>query len=60
MDWYVESASNPADGLSRAGLEGAWTRAQGWQLKEVPCPAFFRVETALVDSVEAIVAGAIP
>ena len=36
---YVESASNPADGLSRAGLEDAWTCAQGWALKEVPCPA---------------------
>ena len=57
---YVESASNPADGLSRAGLEDAWTRAQGWTLKEVPCPAFFEMETATADSIEAIVSSAIP
>ena len=57
---FVESASNPADGLSRAGLEDPWTRAQGWQLKEVPCPAFFQMESALVDSVAAIMHGAIP
>jgi len=57
---YVESASNPADGLSRAGLEDPWTRAQGWQLKEVPCPMFFQMESALVDSIDAIVNGAIP
>ena len=38
---YVESASNPADGLSRDGLSDAWTQAPGWTLKEVPCPAFF-------------------
>ena len=57
---YVESASNPADGLSRAGLEDAWTCAQGWTLKEVPCPAFFDMEDASVQSVEAIVSGALP
>ena len=56
---YVESASSPADGLSRAGLEDAWTRAQGWTLKEVPCPDFFRMETATVDSLRAIVDGAL-
>ena len=57
---YVESASNPADGLSRAGLEDAWTRAQGWTLKEVPCPDFFHMESATADSIEAIVSAAIP
>ena len=57
---YVESASNPADGLSRAGLEDAWTLAQGWTLKEVPCPAFFDMDSALVDSVDAILSGALP
>ena len=57
---YVESASNPADGLSRAGLEDAWTNAQGWTLKEVPCPDFFQMESATADSIEAIVSGAIP
>ena len=57
---FVESASNPADGLSRAGLEDAWTRAQGWTLKEVPCPEFFRMESATVDSVQSIVTAALP
>ena len=54
---YVESASNPADGLSRAGLEDAWTLAQGWSLREVPCPDFFHMDDANVQSIHAIVAG---
>jgi hypothetical protein len=57
---YVESASNPADGLSRAGLEDAWTKAQGWTLKEVPCPNLFQMETASVDSIQSIVDAALP
>ena len=57
---YVESASNPADGLSRAGLEDAWTKAQGWTLKEVPCPKLFQMETASVDSIQSIVDAALP
>ena len=27
--------SNPADGLSRAGMEDAWTLQQGWTLQEL-------------------------
>jgi hypothetical protein len=57
---YVESASNPADGLSRAGLEDAWTKAQGWTFKEVPCPKFFQMETASVDSIQSIIDAALP
>ena len=34
VDW-VDSQSNPADGLSRAGLADAWTLAQNWVLHEV-------------------------
>ena len=35
--WYasVDSKSNPADGLSRAGLSDQWTREQSWHLHEV-------------------------
>ena len=35
--WYewVDSDANPADGLSRAGLEDAWTLAQGWDLTDL-------------------------
>ena len=57
---YVESASNPADGLSRDGIEDAWTVAQGWTLKQVPCPSFFDMDTALVDSVRSIVTATVP
>lgn len=39
--WYewIDSASNPSDGLSRAGLEDDWTLKQGWILDEYPFPA---------------------
>ena len=35
--WYewIDSKSNPADGLSRAGLSDQWTREQSWHLHEV-------------------------
>ena len=33
---WVDTTSNPADGLSRDGVRDAWTRAQGWQVQEVP------------------------
>ena len=31
IEW-IDSASNPADGLSRAGLLDPWTQTQGWDL----------------------------
>ena len=34
VDW-VDSQSNPADGLSRAGVHDSWTMAQGWVIREV-------------------------
>ena len=57
---YIETASKPSDGLSRAGIEDAWTLAQGWTLKEVPCPECFQMESALVDSIQSIVTAALP
>ena len=33
---WVGTASNPADGLSRAGSADAWTQARGWQLWGFP------------------------
>ena len=33
LEW-IDSHSNPADGLSRAGLEGSWTKRQNWALSE--------------------------
>ena len=37
VEW-VPSASNPADGLSRAGMEDLWTQQQGWQLTQAVIP----------------------
>ena len=34
VEW-VDSQSNPADGLSRAGLRDGWTLAQDWVLHEI-------------------------
>ena len=37
IEW-VDSKSNPADGLSRAGLQDPWTRVQCWRLSEAKVP----------------------
>ena len=44
---WVGTASNPADGLSRAGLEDAWTQARGWQLQELPESSLKAIEDYL-------------
>ena len=38
--WYewLDSDSNPADGLSRSGLSDAWTLAQPWAIQEYSFP----------------------
>ena len=41
IDW-VDSGSNPADGLSRDGITDAWTCSQNWSLRELTgkqCPS---------------------
>ena len=40
---WIDSDSNPADGLSRDGLEDVWTRAQRWSLAEAPILDDFHV-----------------
>ena len=35
---WVDSESNPSDGLSRLGLECQWTQPQCWSLSEVVSP----------------------
>ncbi|CAE7864667.1 unnamed protein product [Symbiodinium necroappetens] len=35
---WVDSDSNPSDGLSRDGLCDVWSQAQDWHLEEVPFP----------------------
>ena len=32
---WIDSKSNPSDGLSRKGLADEWTIAQGWKLVEL-------------------------
>ena len=32
---WIDSDSNPSDGLSRLGINDAWTLAQGWRLREL-------------------------
>ena len=43
--WYewIDSASNPADGLSRDGIRDQWTLKQGWEITEIPPEEFQRV-----------------
>ena len=43
--WYewIDSASNPSDGLSRDGVKDKWTADQGWDLTEIPPEAFRKV-----------------
>ena len=37
LDW-VDSHSNPADGLSRLGMSDPWTTQQGWALSTAQHP----------------------
>ena len=37
VEW-IDSESNPSDGLSRAGCTDAWTRRQGWELSQGAAP----------------------
>ena len=36
---WIDSESNPADGLSRDGLQDTWTSSQPWRLQEFPFPS---------------------
>ena len=46
MAWFewIDSDSNPADGLSRDGLLDQWTIQQGWELLEFGQPEMDRVK----------------
>ena len=35
---WIDSASNPSDGLSRLGIEDSWTQTQPWHLRELSFP----------------------
>ena len=42
IEW-VDSDSNPADGLSRAGFQDPWTQDQGWNLTHPGAPPWHPV-----------------
>eukprot|EP00438_Fugacium_kawagutii_P009809 Skav220335 [mRNA] locus=scaffold6168:50559:51230:+ [translate_table: standard] len=46
VEW-VDSESNPSDGLSRLGLSDEWTRRQPWLLSEHPFPALLDPDSFL-------------
>lgn len=35
---WIDTSSNPSDGLSRSGLTDAWTLRQNWKLEEIAFP----------------------
>jgi hypothetical protein len=39
---WVDTEANPADGLSRAGVNDEWTVSQHWHLQEAKLPDFAR------------------
>ena len=43
IEW-VDSISNPADGLSRDGLLDDWTQKQGWTLVQSKVPEWFSAD----------------
>ncbi len=45
---WIDSKSNPADGLSRDRLADAWTMSQHWQVREyeVPAPAYLDIQVS--------------
>ena len=42
IEW-IDSDSNPADGLSREGVADPWSSRQGWTLREVVPPPWLSV-----------------
>ena len=44
---WIDSKSNPSDGLSRDGLDDAWTKAQGWDIAEILGPDLIASKNAL-------------
>ena len=44
---WIDTESNPADGLSRGGLTDEWTRAQPWIVHEYSFPSFLTPQQLL-------------
>ena len=53
VEW-VDSLSNPADGLSRLGLSDPWTRQQGWHLSEPGTPPWHQNTSHPDDAFQAL------
>ena len=47
--WYewIDSGSNPSDGLSREGISDPWTATQGWDIRGYPFPHLLHPSTFL-------------
>ena len=60
--WYewIDSASNPADGLSRDGIKDKWTLEQGWELQELPPEAFKQVAEYMSQEKVLRITGTVP
>ena len=60
--WYewIDSDSNPADGLSRDGVSDQWTMSQGWELTELPPMAFRKVAEHMNQETVQRIIGAAP
>ena len=42
---WVDSDSNPSDGLSRDGLDDEWTKKQSWECREASPPAWEKIRS---------------
>jgi hypothetical protein len=53
IEW-INSDSNPSDGLSRAGLLDPWTLRQGWSLRQGFIPAADSLTSLVGSAVETL------
>lgn len=51
---WIDTEANPADGLSRDGLDDEWTRAQPWSVHEYVFPSFLTPQQLLHQLAESI------
>ena len=51
---WIDTESNPSDGLSRAGLDDEWTQRQGWLVHEFSFPSILAPKQLLSQLLESI------
>ena len=49
---WIDSDSNPSDGLSRDGLDDAWTLKQSWNLQQVPPLKWQDIQKVLASKID--------